>query len=93
MSTESHMPEVRLSIIVKGFCAQDFSSLPIVMPSIPAAGTKSRVETQIRLVFDLASAEPSPGVPYNRVGSWRWLKLPKGTATKRRARKGTKISE
>jgi hypothetical protein len=64
------------------------------MPNIPQGGTKSRVETQIRMVFDLASAEPlSGGGPYNRVGSWRWLKLPKGTSTKKRARKAAKIGQ
>jgi hypothetical protein len=62
------------------------------MPSIPTSGTKSRVETQIRLVFDLASAEPFvEGADYNRVGSWKWIKLPKGTSTKKRARKAAKI--
>jgi hypothetical protein len=62
------------------------------MPGMPKGGTKSRVETQIRVVLDLASAEPAAeGAEYNRVGSWKWIKLPKGTSTKKRARKAAKI--
>ncbi|KAF8635196.1 hypothetical protein AX17_003972 [Amanita inopinata Kibby_2008] len=67
-------------------------NLPIMFPSIPESGTKSRVETQIRVTVDLAgpssSADPHK---YDRVGSWKWLKLPPGTATKRRTRKQGKI--
>lgn len=64
-------------------------SLPIMFPSIPPGGTKSRVETQVRLTVDLAHASASSGEPlkYDRVGSWKWLRLPKGTSTKRRTRK------
>jgi hypothetical protein len=65
----------------------------IMVPSIPESGTKSRVETQIRVTVDLAdtnslSSDPSK---YDRIGSWKWLKLPPGTATKRRTRKQGKI--
>ncbi|KAH8107797.1 hypothetical protein BXZ70DRAFT_912659 [Cristinia sonorae] len=68
-------------------------NLPIMIPSIPEGGTKSRVETQVRLTVDLAHASASSGEPlrYDRVGSWKWLRLPKGTSTKRRARKEAKI--
>ncbi|THH29855.1 hypothetical protein EUX98_g4324 [Antrodiella citrinella] len=68
-------------------------NLPIMVPSIPEGGTKSRVETQVRLTVDLAHASASSGEPfkYDRVGSWKWLRLPKGTSTKRRARKEAKI--
>ena len=66
-----------------------------MIPSIPEGGTKSRVETQVRLTVDLAHASASSGEPlkYDRVGSWKWLRLPKGTSTKRRARKEAKIGE
>ena len=69
------------------------SSLPIMVPSIPEGGTKSRVETQIRITVDLADASYSPGDPlkYDRIGSWKWLKLPSGIATKKRTRKQGKI--
>jgi uncharacterized protein len=64
-----------------------------MVPSIPEGGTKSRVETQIRITVDLADASSSPGDPmkYDRIGSWKWLKLPSGTGTKKRTRKQGKI--
>jgi hypothetical protein len=65
-----------------------------MIPSIPEGGTKSRVETQVRVTVDLAYASATAGdLPsqYDRVGSWKWLKLPKGTATKKRTRKEGKI--
>lgn len=65
-------------------------SLPIIIPGIPPSGTKSRVETQVRVTVDLAHASSSAG-QYDRVGSWKWLQLPKGTATKKRTRKEGKI--
>ncbi|KAJ4468115.1 hypothetical protein J3R30DRAFT_1674956 [Lentinula aciculospora] len=67
-------------------------NLPIMFPSIPESGTKSRVETQVRVTVDLAdpSSSTDPHL-YDRVGSWKWLKLPSGTATKRRTRKQGKI--
>lgn len=70
-------------------------SLPLMFPSIPPGGTKSRVETQVRLTVDLAHGSASSGEPlkYDRVGSWKWLRLPKGTSTKRRTRKEGKIGE
>ncbi|KAF8274473.1 hypothetical protein EI94DRAFT_1713526 [Lactarius quietus] len=65
-----------------------------MIPSIPEGGTKSRVETQVRVTVDLAYASATAGeVPsqYDRVGSWKWLRLPKGTATKKRTRKEGKM--
>lgn len=63
-----------------------------MFPSIPEGGTKSRVETQIRVTIDLAdSSSSSDPFKYNRVGSWKWLKLPPGTTTKKRTRKQGKI--
>ncbi|KAI0051859.1 hypothetical protein FA95DRAFT_144311 [Auriscalpium vulgare] len=69
------------------------SNLPIMIPNMPESGTKSRVETQVRLTVDLAHASSSTveGLQYDRVGSWKWLQLPKGTATKKRTRKEGKI--
>ncbi|TFK54501.1 hypothetical protein OE88DRAFT_1655200 [Heliocybe sulcata] len=68
-------------------------NLPIIIPSIPEGGTKSRVETQVRVTIDLAYASSSSGEPfkYDKIGSWKWLKLPQGTSTKRRTRKEGKI--
>ncbi|KAF8904421.1 hypothetical protein CPB84DRAFT_1772998 [Gymnopilus junonius] len=67
-------------------------NLPIMFPSIPESGTKSRVETQVRVTVDLAdSSSSSDPYKYDRVGSWKWLKLPRGTATKKRTRKQGKI--
>jgi hypothetical protein len=70
-------------------------SLAILTPNIPESGTKSRVETQVRVTVDLAHASTSVGEQnqYDRVGSWKWLKLPPGTATKRRTRREGKIGE
>lgn len=63
-----------------------------MFPSIPEGGTKSRVETQVRVTVDLAdSSSSSDPYRYDRVGSWKWLKLPSGTATKKRTRKQGKI--
>ena len=69
-------------------------SLAIIVPSIPEGGAKSRVETQVRVTVDLAHASASGGdnpSQYDRVGSWKWLRLPKGTAMKKRTRKDGKI--
>lgn len=56
-------------------------------------GTKSRVETQVRVTLDLAFTSGTSSDPshYDRIGSWKWLKLPKGTATRKRSRKEGKI--
>jgi hypothetical protein len=63
-----------------------------MFPSLPEGGTKSRVETQVRVTVDLAdSSSSSDPAKYDRVGSWKWLQLPRGTATKRRTRKQGKI--
>lgn len=68
-------------------------SLSILTPNIPESGTKSRVETQVRVTVDLTHASTSAGDQnqYDRVGSWKWLKLPPGTSTKRRSRREGKI--
>ena len=64
----------------------------MITPSIPPTGTKSRVETQVRVTLDLARASGSgEQSSYDRVGSWKWIKLPKGTATRKRSRKEGKI--
>lgn len=70
-------------------------SLAILTPNIPESGTKSRVETQVRVTVDLAHASTSAGEQnqYDRVGSWKWLKLPPGTSTKKRTRREGKIGE
>ncbi|TDL26194.1 hypothetical protein BD410DRAFT_571217 [Rickenella mellea] len=62
-------------------------------PNIPPSGTKSRVETQVRVQLDLTLGSCASGDPfrYDKVGSWKWLKLPKGTATRKRSRKDGKI--
>lgn len=66
-----------------------------MFPGLPESGTKSRVETQIRLTVDLAHASSSSGEPfkYDKVGSWKWLRLPKGTTTKKRTRKEGKVGQ
>ncbi|KAG0698126.1 hypothetical protein DFH29DRAFT_984006 [Suillus ampliporus] len=68
-------------------------NLAILTPNIPEYGTKSRVETQVRVTVDLAHASSSSGEPYlyDRVGAWKWLKLPPGTFTKKRTRREGKI--
>ncbi|TEB38349.1 hypothetical protein FA13DRAFT_1786140 [Coprinellus micaceus] len=67
-------------------------NLPIMFPSIPEGGTKSRVETQIRVTVDLADPSTSTDpFKYDRVGAWKWLRLPSGSATKKRTRKQGKI--
>ncbi|KAJ6587181.1 hypothetical protein DFH09DRAFT_248520 [Mycena vulgaris] len=67
-------------------------NLSIMFPSLPEGGAKSRVETQVRVTVDLAdSSSSSDPAKYDRVGSWKWLQLPRGTATKRRTRKQGKI--
>ena len=45
------------------------------------------------MTVDLADASSTSGDPskYDRVGTWKWLKLPPGTATKKRTRKQGKI--
>ncbi|KAJ6625880.1 hypothetical protein B0H10DRAFT_2001193 [Mycena sp. CBHHK59/15] len=68
-------------------------NLSIMFPSLPEGGAKSRVETQVRVTVDLAdSSSSSDPAKYDRVGSWKWLQLPRGTATKRRTRKQGKIA-
>ncbi|EGO00107.1 hypothetical protein SERLA73DRAFT_107088 [Serpula lacrymans var. lacrymans S7.3] len=68
-------------------------NLSIMTPNIPESGTKSRVETQVRVTIDLAHGSSSSGeaFKYDRVGTWKWLKLPPGTSTKKRTRKEGKI--
>lgn len=109
-----------------------YRSLDIVFPSVPMAGTKSRVETQIKLAFqlgipasrssgfpssddastpsgeDAGSVENSPSIrsrdmspednesrlhpSHHRVGTYRYLRLPYGTTTKRRSPNGKRES-
>jgi hypothetical protein len=70
--------------------------LPILIHGVPRVGAKSRVETQVKMTLDLVAHphanDPSPST-YERVGSWKYLRLPKGTSTRRRARKDPKIGE
>ncbi|KAF9263388.1 hypothetical protein L218DRAFT_1077364 [Marasmius fiardii PR-910] len=67
-------------------------SLPIIFPNLSDGSLKSRVETQIRVTIDLAHPASSPDpTSYDRVGSWKYLKLPQGTATKRRSKKQSRI--
>lgn len=67
-------------------------NLPIMFPSIPESGTKSRVETQIRVTMDLADGTATSETRrYDRVGTWKWLRLPAGTATKKPTRKQGKV--
>lgn len=69
-------------------------SLALLFPNLPTAGSKSRVETQIKVVIDLADNYSSTDpLHYDRVGSWKWLRLPDGTATKKRVRKQGRISQ
>lgn len=93
LSTQRVMLQVRVFSVSAVVGCLHYYSLPIMIPSIPEGGTKSRVETQVRLTVDLAHASASSGEPlrYDRVGSWKWLRLPKGTSTKRRSRKEAKI--
>lgn len=68
------------------------NSLPILIHNVPQIGAKSRVETQIKMTIDLAKPLAS-NKDYERVGSWKWMRLPKGTATRRRPRKEGKIGQ
>ena len=80
-----------LKSILKIFALSNYS-LMISTPSIPSTGTKSRVETQVRVTLDLAQPSGSGDQSsYDRVGTWKWIKLPKGTATRKRSRKEGKI--
>jgi uncharacterized protein len=88
------VPGVTSTVSCKESCLISISCrLAIVLPSIPAVGAKSRVETQIRVAMDLAHATVASVDPlqYDLVGSWKYLRLPKGTATKRRPRKDGRI--
>ncbi|KAF8221270.1 hypothetical protein L208DRAFT_610898 [Tricholoma matsutake] len=68
------------------------SNLKIFFPSIPEGGTKSRVETQVRVTVHLAGARSSSDTnSYDRIGSWKWLKLPPRTTIKQRTRKEGKL--
>ncbi|KAJ6594182.1 hypothetical protein B0H19DRAFT_1094293 [Mycena capillaripes] len=85
-----HDPSTNLKVVYPP--RESCYNLSIMFPSLPDGGTKSRVETQVRVTVDLAdSSSSSDPAKYNRVGSWKWLQLPRGTATKRRTRKQGKI--
>ena len=69
--------------------------MQIQINNLPERGTKSRVETQIRMDLELVQPSPaassSSGAPaFQRIGNWRWIRLPKGATTKRRAKKDAK---
>ncbi|EJD52416.1 hypothetical protein AURDEDRAFT_111130 [Auricularia subglabra TFB-10046 SS5] len=70
--------------------------LLIVFPNLPPHGTKSRVETQIRTELTLSTIPntypPAHVQSWDRVASWKWIRLPKGTSTKKRSRKDAKIA-
>ncbi|KAF8331875.1 uncharacterized protein EI90DRAFT_3122989 [Cantharellus anzutake] len=68
----------------------NISNLPILIHNVPHVGAKSRVETQIKMTLDLALPSQPAYTSYERVGSWKWIKLPKGTSTRRRPRKEAK---
>lgn len=88
---ESCLKLVRVQIVC-GRRTQFCHSFPLMFPSIPENGTKSRVETQVRVTVDLVDPSSiTEPYRYDRIGSWKWLKLPPGTATKRRTRKQGKI--
>jgi hypothetical protein len=102
--TERRIPSKGVMLKVRNFRSIRFpprrlltfflDSLAIIVPSIPEGGTKSRVETQVRVTVDLAHTSATGGdnpSQYDRVGSWKWLRLPKGTAMKKRTRKEGKI--
>ncbi|KAH7108411.1 hypothetical protein BKA62DRAFT_682105 [Auriculariales sp. MPI-PUGE-AT-0066] len=73
------------------------NDLLIQVPNLPATGAKSRVETQIRMELTLTTLPAyqqhatTAIEPWDRVSSWPWLKLPRGSATKRRPRKEPSI--
>ncbi|KZV94996.1 hypothetical protein EXIGLDRAFT_766588 [Exidia glandulosa HHB12029] len=73
--------------------------LLIVFPNLPASGAKSRVETQIRTEVVLSNIPNIPATfppanyeSWDRVASWKWLRLPRGASTKKRSRKDAKIA-
>ncbi|KAF8414748.1 chitin synthase-domain-containing protein [Boletus edulis BED1] len=94
MHSISIVPPPAARTCKRGILHLSLASLAILTPNIPENGTKSRVETQVRVTVDLAHASTSAGEQnqYDRVGSWKWLKLPPGTSTKRRTRREGKIA-
>ncbi|QRV82724.1 ankyrin repeats [Ceratobasidium sp. AG-Ba] len=78
--------------------------LPIRVRNVPLQGAKSRVETQLKVTIDLVwdqrfghhpqtvAAYPNINPTAPTVGSWEYLALPAGSATKRRGRKDAKIA-
>ncbi|KZT56146.1 hypothetical protein CALCODRAFT_324105 [Calocera cornea HHB12733] len=69
------------------------SGLKISLPSIPLVGAKSRVETQIKVIVQLTMPDGDP-LAGRRVGTWKWIKLEKGAALRKRPRNAAKnISE
>ncbi|KAG8695197.1 SPT3 Dosage dependent suppressor of Ty-induced promoter mutations-like protein [Ceratobasidium sp. 394] len=83
-------------------------NLPIRVRNVPLQGAKSRVETQLKVTIDLVwdptprshyhppslpgYAHPTSDPSAPTVGSWEYLALPAGSATKRRGRKDAKIA-
>ncbi|KAF8588645.1 hypothetical protein K439DRAFT_1658331 [Ramaria rubella] len=125
-------PRIKMSSTVVYPPKDACSCLPILFPSIPLTGTKSRVETQIKLIFELgipisdsSSSPNSPPLPvaslssqplfssgsnssdaspvlisralspaqdgspqrptHDKVGTYKALRLPPGTVTKRKS--------
>ncbi|EJT97404.1 hypothetical protein DACRYDRAFT_25162 [Dacryopinax primogenitus] len=65
------------------------TGLKIGLPTIPSFGAKSRVETQIKVVLQLAMPDGDP-LAGRRVGTWKWIRLEKGAALRRRPRNAAK---
>ncbi|KZO92586.1 hypothetical protein CALVIDRAFT_540853 [Calocera viscosa TUFC12733] len=65
------------------------SGLKVALPSLPSIGAKSRVETQIKVVLQVTMPDGDPLAGY-RVGTWKYIKLEKGTALRKRRRNNAK---
>ena len=68
------------------------SDMKILVNGLPAAGAKSRVETQIRMRIELVHpVQQTDGhVEYERIGSFTHIKVPPLSGTKRKSRKHQK---
>ena len=67
-----------------------FISLPILINNVPEKGAKSRVETQIKMDLDLVLPPKDGSTSNQRVCSWKWLRLCRGSVTKKRPKKDAK---
>jgi len=72
------------------YCHSTATHLIKFADAVPNVRVKSHVETQMKMTPN--PVLPSCPVPStsDRIGSWKWLKLPKGTSTWRRPRKEAK---